>query len=196
MNMVPDPNLSNSFPEAEIIQRNVKYPRIELKTGRLVLILPESKYFGEDIIQRHSEWIRQKQGEISKAYELASALQLVTDRSREEFKDLLKKVKEENERILHLTVNDILYRRMKTKWASFSSRNNITVNPIMQLLPERIVKYIIFHETAHSMEKRHSAKFWEIIRREYPDADIIERDLFAYWFKVTAFQTDGSDRTW
>jgi len=42
---------------------------------------------------------------------------------------------------------------MKTKWASYSQKGNLTINALLKYLPERLVRYVVFHEMIHSIEK-------------------------------------------
>jgi hypothetical protein len=81
---------------------------------------------------------------------------------------------------------------MRTKWASLSSAKNLTVNRLMKHLPEYLIRYVIFHELAHIIEKRHNEKFWEIISRKFKNYQKMEREMFIYWFLVSK---DLSDMT-
>jgi len=81
-------------------------------------------------------------------------------------------------------LNHIYFRMMKTKWASLSSRRNLTVNRLMKDLPEHLLNYVIFHEIVHLEEKRHNDKFWEKVSRRFINYEELERDLFVYWFNL------------
>jgi len=44
-----------------VIKRKIKYPRIELKTGVPILILPQNNSFNEvEILDKHKKWLKQK----------------------------------------------------------------------------------------------------------------------------------------
>ncbi len=43
----------------EVAYRDVKYPRVEFKTGKLLLVLPEGEQ-PEKIIEKHKDWIKDK----------------------------------------------------------------------------------------------------------------------------------------
>jgi len=43
----------------KVLRRKVKYPRIELKKGYPVLILPENSEKAEEIIEKHKKWIEE-----------------------------------------------------------------------------------------------------------------------------------------
>jgi predicted metal-dependent hydrolase len=47
--------------------------------------------------------------------------------------------------------------------------NKIYINLEARKYPKFVLKYIIAHELAHLIAKRHTKKFWEIVRRIYPE---------------------------
>jgi len=47
--------------------------------------------------------------------------------------------------------------------------NKIYINIEARKYPKNVLKYIIAHELAHLMVKRHTRKFWEIVKRIYPE---------------------------
>jgi hypothetical protein len=47
--------------------------------------------------------------------------------------------------------------------------NKIYINIKARKYPEFVLKYIIAHELAHLIVKRHTKKFWEIVKRIYPE---------------------------
>lgn len=47
--------------------------------------------------------------------------------------------------------------------------NKIYFSVKVKDLPDRALKYIIAHELAHLIVKKHTAKFWEIVKNLYPD---------------------------
>jgi len=48
-------------------------------------------------------------------------------------------------------------------------RNKIYINVEARRYPKFVLKYIIAHELAHLIVKRHTKKFWEIVKRIYPE---------------------------
>ena len=55
--------------------------------------------------------------------------------------------------------------------------NKIYVKISTQRYPKYILKYIIAHELAHLFVKRHSRKFWEIVRLIYPQYEKAKDEL-------------------
>ncbi len=165
-----------------ISYRNVKHPRLEFKTGELLFVLP----FGHKpriLLEKHRGWILKKIEFIKECLKdsLDKELEKRTDR---EFKDLIYSLIENNSKKLDVELNNVFFRKMRTKWASCSSRGNLTVNILMRCLPEDLVEYVVFHEIAHMIEKRHNDKFWRIVSKEFKNYEELEKGLFIYWFRV------------
>ncbi|MBI4743688.1 MAG: M48 family metallopeptidase [Actinobacteria bacterium] len=164
----------------KIYYRNIRHPRIELKTGELVLILP----FGvspDNLLNKYKGWINNRIEVINNCVRNADNKKII-ERSEKEFREIvnLKVLKATNE--LNIHVNKICIRRMKTKWASCSSKKNITINKLMRFLPDYLIEYIIFHETVHLLERKHSSNFRKIIEKKFNDYKEFENSLFVYWF--------------
>ena len=162
--------------------RSVRYPRLEFKTGKLLIILPFG-YKPNRVLEKHRGWILSKTRFISECLKEARTKKLVR-RSEGEFKNLVFSCVKEASEDLGQGLNRIYFRMMRTKWASCSSRRNLTVNRLMRYLPESTLKYVVYHEIVHLIEKRHNDKFWQRISKRFNDYQELEKDLFVYWFKV------------
>jgi len=169
----------------KVYYRNIKYPRVEFKTGNLVLILPFDQE-PEDILERNKEWILKKSLFIKECLSEIKDKKLI-NRSEEEFKKLIYSLVDQNTNELLINLNNISFRKMKTKWASISSSNNLTVNTLAKYLPEYLIKYIIYHELTHLIEKRHNEKFWKIISGKFENFEYLEKELFSYWFLISRY---------
>ncbi len=49
--------ISDSTINYEIVHRNIKYPRLEFKTGKLLVVLPKDHKDCGDLIEKHKGWI-------------------------------------------------------------------------------------------------------------------------------------------
>jgi len=58
------------------------------------------------------------------------------------------------------TYNKVTIHNQKTRWGSCSSKNNISLNMKLVLLPDELVDYVILHELVHTRIHNHSKKFW------------------------------------
>src|SRR4030067_2940603 len=149
----------------KVSHRDVKYPRLEFKTGQLLIILP----FGpkpDRLLEKHRSWILKKSKFIEDCLRDNSNKKTV-ERTEEEFKSLISLLAKKASKGLGERLNKIYFRTMRTKWASCSSKKNLTINKLMKYLPESILKYVVFHEILHLAEKRHNDKFWKRISKKF-----------------------------
>lgn len=104
----------------KVSYRKIKYPRIEFTCGKLHFILPLN-YRHDEVFRKHERWIQKKLSFIHDCLKESEKRELI-DRSKDEFKGLVLslviKVAEE----LNLRLNNIIFRFMKTKWASLSAK--------------------------------------------------------------------------
>jgi len=166
----------------KVSYRNVKYPRLEFKTGELLLVLP----YGQDpkvFLEKHRHWIVKKNKFIRECLNLSSDKEVVK-RTDEEFKGLVLPLVEKICKELDLRINKVYFRQMRTKWASCSPRRNLTINKLMRYLPEYLIEYIVFHEITHIIERRHNKRFWGIVAKRFNNYRELEQDLFRYWFLI------------
>ncbi len=162
--------------------RDIKYPRIEFTSGDLHLILPFN-YKPESVLNKHKDWILKKINFINECLKDSQNKKTIK-RTEAEFKAFVVSSAKKASSDLKVRLNRIYFRKMKSKWASCSSRRNLTINTLMRCLPTHLIRYVIFHEAAHLIEKRHNGKFWNVISRKYSNYSKIEQELFVYWFKI------------
>lgn len=176
--------ISDSTINYEVVHRNIKYPRLEFKTGRLLLILPDNYKDHNDIVEKHKNWIQRQSSMIAKALEEAQNKRLELRRTDEEFKKLLYSFVEDISYELKININSIYFRRMKSKWGSCSRNKNLTINTILKYLPDNLIEYVIFHEMVHLIERKHNNHFWKLIAKKFNNYEEIEKELFEYWFLI------------
>ncbi len=169
-------------PAYKVSYRNIKYPRIEFTTGNLLLILPHG-YNPQHILDKHKEWILKKSRFIEQCLKDSFNKDLVP-RTDEAFRMLVHRYIEEDSKTLQVSIRDVYFRKMKTKWASISRRRNMTINNQMKLLPDDLIRYVVFHEMVHLIERRHSKRFFEILSNKFDNRELLDQELAVYWFKL------------
>lgn len=167
-----------------VLQRAVKYPRLEFKTGNLHLILPPG-FPAHELLEKHRKWIFTKSRFINECLREARD-KPIAERTANELREIIHAIAESSSKKLGGRPNGIYFRKMKTKWASLSPKKNLTVNVLMKYLPEQFIEYIVFHEMVHLKEKKHGYRFWEIVSKQFPDYQKREKELFVYWFRLAA----------
>ena len=174
--------------EYSVDYRKVKYTRYELKNGKLFLILPKrSKVNIEETIHKKDKWIYRKIMEYNKENEILSDKTKDMDliqRSMPELRDLVSIYVEKYEKILNVKVNRIQFRDTLYKWGSCSSLRNITLSKNLRFIPDRLVEYIVYHELTHIIVLAHDDKFFEIIKREFPNYTLCDEKLKEYNFLI------------
>mgnify|MGYP001043965127 CR=1 FL=1 len=171
-------------PPYTLSYRNVKHPRLEYKTGTLLLILPKGSKNEKQTLQKYQKWIQKKELAIRKALEEAKTKTLNLNRTDKELRSLINTLTQNYQAELNTKINKIYFKKMKTKWASHSKNRNLTVNTLLKYLPQDIIEYIIYHEITHSIERKHNEKFWNIINKKFTDYETKEKDLLTYWFII------------
>lgn len=165
-----------------VSHRDIRFPRLELTTGELLFVLPRG-HVACVLLRKYDDWIQKKIAFIRECLDNGTGKKLVS-RSDEEFGEMVHAIAGESAAELRVKLNDLYFRTMKTKWASLSARKNLTVNMLMKHLPDHLIRYVIFHEAAHLIEKRHNDRFWDLISRKYNNYREKEKELFTYWFLV------------
>jgi len=81
---------------------------------------------------------------------------------------------------MNLHPTNISFRKAKTRWGSCSSKNSISLNIGLVMLPKELSDYIIVHELAHIKEKNHSKNFWKLVQSYYPNYKVAKEKLKNY----------------
>ncbi len=170
--------------EYEVIHRNVKHTRLEIKTDKIRLIMPLNYNEDEKIIKKHEKWIYNKISHIKTSQKEANNKELNFIRTDKEFKDMVLFSVEKLSKELDVKVKKVYFKRMKTRWGSCSSKNNVNINIYLIYLPAYLIEYVVFHEIAHLVEMGHNKRFWNIISNKYPDYKNMEDELLIYWLRV------------
>ena len=72
----------------------------------------------------------------------------------------------------------------RSRWGSCNSRQEIRLNWRLLQAPPHIINYVVAHELAHLKEMNHSAKFWAMVEKIYPDYKTAEKELKVWSAKL------------
>ncbi len=68
--------------------------------------------------------------------------------------------------------------KSRSRYGSCSSRKSINISIITLRLPTHLIRYILCHELAHTIEMNHSDRFWRLVEKIYgAPLDSIRREL-------------------
>lgn len=91
--------------------------------------------------------------------------EMYRDKIREKIKDIIGDYSDQIEE----DYNKLYIRNQKTKWASCSSKKNLSFNWRLLMAPENVIEYVVVHELLHLEEPNHSTKFWYRLGGILPD---------------------------
>jgi predicted metal-dependent hydrolase len=80
--------------------------------------------------------------------------------------------------------NRVFIRNQKTRWGSCSSKNNISLNMKLVILPGELVDYVILHELVHTRRKNHSKAFWIELEKLMANSKQIRSRLKQYGMEL------------
>lgn len=63
-------------------------------------------------------------------------------------------------------------RDTRSRWGSCSSKGTLMYSWRLVMAPPRVLQYVAAHEVAHLVEMNHSADFWAVVARIFPDYDV------------------------
>jgi len=167
----------------KLFKRNVKYARLEFRSGELFVITPFWYKNVDYLLKKKSKWIINK---ISKLKDITknSLQKKLIFRDYNKWKEVVYKIANQYSKELNLYYKNIYFKTMIGKWGSCSYKGNITINNNLQYLPLNLLRYILYHEILHLKIKKHNKFFFEILNRKFKDVKKIEKELFEYWFAV------------
>lgn len=75
----------------------------------------------------------------------------------------------------------VAIRAARTKWASCSAHNDISLSLFMMTLPEHLRDYVIVHELCHTIHHNHSARFHALVDKCLGGNEkLLNRELRSY----------------
>jgi predicted metal-dependent hydrolase len=71
-------------------------------------------------------------------------------------------------------------KRLKSRWGSCDSKQNIVLNLFLMQLPWECIDYVLLHELAHTQHMNHGTEFWHEVMAMVPDVKDIRKKLRGY----------------
>ncbi len=81
-------------------------------------------------------------------------------------------------KLYNFNFNKINITNAKKRWGSCSFKGNLNFSLYLVMAPLDIIDYVVVHELAHLIQKNHSKKYWEIVKKIIP-----EYKTKRYWLK-------------
>jgi predicted metal-dependent hydrolase len=71
--------------------------------------------------------------------------------------------------IVGVPVPVVTIRAQRSRWGSASRSGRVSLNWRLILAPPSVLEYVVIHELAHLRVAGHSARFWTLVRRHFPE---------------------------
>jgi predicted metal-dependent hydrolase len=88
---------------------------------------------------------------------------------------------------LNLPFQRVSIRGQKTRWASCSSHQDISLNYKLLFLPADLVHYVFVHELCHTIHMNHSEDFWQLVADKYPPYQASRQQIREAWRYVPSW---------
>ena len=166
----------------QVLRRSGRRVRVAFRQGRLRVVLPRH-VDPRQVIDRHRDWILEKHEWFRRQRLLADELELCR-RSNDEFVALVRALSGEYAGLLAVRPSGIGFRKMRSKWGSCSVKGKVNLNTWLQVLPDELVAFIVFHELAHLRVRNHGPGFKALVRSQFPHFRDLDRRLKLYSLKI------------
>ena len=157
--------------------RRTKRRSIAIRVERDGSVTVFAPYFtANDIIQQsvmnNVSWILKKQAEVLK-FVSENAIVPFSEAELADIKRLagekIPPVFSQCAACIGVEPKKLTLRPMVSKWGSCSSRGNISINTLLALAPDNVIRYIVIHELCHLKHMDHSRSFKTLLYTHCPD---------------------------
>lgn len=163
--------------EYEIIRTKRKTLALQITDGRLIVRSPlrTSEKTISEFVKNNKKWIEKQleKNRQRKDAALSEGLLSQEDISRlaEEALIIIPQRVSYYSKIIGVSYGKITIRNQRTRWGSCSSKGNLNFNCLLLLTPPDVLDSVVVHELCHRLEMNHSKKFYEHVRKAYPEYD-------------------------
>lgn len=96
------------------------------------------------------------------------------------------------------SASSVRVRRQRSRWGSCTSAGALSLNESLVFLPQRLVRYVMVHELAHTARMDHSPAFWSLVHGHETAWKDHRRELREAWRHVPPWSeplhaTDDAD---
>ena len=164
-----------------LFERSIKARKLNItvKAFRGVRVaVPKGLAFekAEQIARSKISWIKkhqEKMWKLEEEYETTPVVHIDREKARRILVSRLEEIAAKH----GYTYNRVTIRNQKTRWGSCSSKNNISLNMKLVLLPDDLRDFILLHELVHTKVKNHGNDFWEEITKAKPEARELTKQI-------------------
>lgn len=141
--------------------------------GTALVTLPKNVpyAYAKDFVLKNIKWIKEN---IKSKKQIP--LDIIDERRKLAHKILPKKV-ETLALKYGFKYKKLFIKNQKTVWGSCSYQNNINLNLNLVALDDDFIDYVILHELTHTVHKNHQKAFYDLLKKNMPNALEIQKRL-------------------
>lgn len=79
--------------------------------------------------------------------------------------------------IMNLQYHSVVYKKMRSRWGSCSSKQVITFNTQLMKVQKELIDYVVVHELAHLVHMNHSGEFHALVDKYLKNSKQIRKKL-------------------
>ena len=166
---------AGGLPPYELVRSDRKTLAVQVKPdGRVIVRAPRRTSLRriESFVLAHADWIGRTQARLKERQ--TGAVLLDPEEHREcaaRAKEVIPARAAFYAEKIGVAYGRITIRSQRTRWGSCSAKGNLNFNCLLMLAPPEVLDSVIVHELCHRKEMNHSARFYEEVRRVFPDYD-------------------------
>ena len=107
---------------------------------------------------------------------------------KKQAKEIINKRVDEISNKIKLFASEIKFSDSSGRWGACNSKNVVSFNWRVIMLPPSIIDYVIIHELCHLVEFNHSKKFWSLVCAFLTDAKHRREKIKEYSFLLGLFK--------
>lgn len=164
--------------EYSVIRSSRKTLAVEIRNDGTLLVRAPMRTADRDIrrfLVQHADWIDKHMRTAQARMQAGAGQPPLTEQELRALCDRALKVIPERVAyyapLVGVTYGRITIRNQRTKWGSCTSAGNLNFNCLLMLAPPEVLDSVVVHELCHRLEMNHSPRFYEQVRRVFPEYD-------------------------
>ena len=161
--------------EIEVVRSRRKTLAVQVKNGQAVIRAPLRASDTEirRFVEQYRGWIETRLAESrareAEKQQVPKLTKAEISALKEEARRVIPQRAAYYARLIGTDYGKITIRCQKTRWGSCTAKGDLSFNCLLMLMPESVMDSIVVHELCHRKYMNHSARFYEQVRRVFPE---------------------------
>ncbi len=130
--------------------------------ARAPLFMP--KFLIDRFIAEKTNWIKKRQLELS-----APRVEKTEHFSESNLKSYIESEVKKYSAVMDLYPSGLRYTKVNSYWGTCAPSGVLSFNLALMYTPGSAVTYVVVHELAHLKWKGHGKRFWDLVKKTYPE---------------------------